>query len=148
MRFVQVLVLSALMASSVEAGDDIASYPQYEWKPGHAVAADLNRNGQVDHAWLGIGADSVGLLVRIDSSTLPIIEIPIDGSRQFGICPGLPPEITLASQSDAPFNALGETPNGYENCPDCVEIVVGGGECDSLHFYWDAMANEIAWWRA
>ena len=102
----------------------------------------------VDSAQLDIGPDSVNLLIKIDSKPLPAIEIPIDASEQFGICPGSKPSISVTPQSDAPLNALGETPRGYEICPECVEIEVGGGECDSIHFYWDAKADELAWWRA
>jgi hypothetical protein len=101
----------------------------------------------MDSARLGIAAESVGLLITVDSKPLPLIEIPVDGSKQFGICPGSAPRISLAAQSDAPLNALGETPQGYEICSDCIEIVVDGGECDSLHFYWDTAANKLAWWR-
>ena len=120
----------------------------YEWPDSLVVVTDLDRSGQLDSAQLGIGADSVALSVKVNSKPLPTIEIPIDGSKQFGICPGSAPSISVIAQSDAPLNALGEIPRGYENCPDCVEIMVSGGECDSLHFYWDTSTNELGWWRA
>lgn len=121
---------------------------RYKWSQSRLVTTDINRNGVADVAQLGIGSKSVGLLIKVDSNSLPVIEIPVDGSMQFGICPGSAPRISVAPQSEAPLNALGETPRGYEICPKCVEIVVSGGECDSIHFYWDTTTNELAWWRA
>ena len=136
----------ALICTPAVAGQDNAGV--YDWRPSLSVEVDLDRNGQVDSAQLGIAAESVGLLITVNSKPLPLIEIPIDGSKQFGICPGSDPGISLVAQSEAPLNALGETPQGYEICSDCIEIVIDGGECDSLHFYWDTTAGKLAWWRA
>lgn len=143
-----VFLVLAASASSAYGDDSAAQYPEYEWSHKLAVVADLNRNGVKDHASLGVGSHNAGLLIRVDSTQLPIVVIPIDGSTEFGICPGSAPTISVVPQSEAPLNALGETPRGYEICPECVEIVVGGGECDSVHFYWDVTTSEIAWWRA
>lgn len=150
MKTLALVLLLAFVASASSAHVDnaAAQYPEYGWSHKLAVVADLNRNGIKDHARLGVGSRSVGLLIRVDSTQLPIIEIPIDGSQEFGICPGSAPTISVAPQSEAPLNALGETPRGYEVCLECIEIVVGGGECDSVHFYWDVITSEIAWWRA
>jgi hypothetical protein len=136
----------ALVLASAAAGMDQTIL--YDWRPSHIVEVDLDRNGQIDSAQLGIAPDNVGLRVTVNSNLLPIIDIPIDGSRQFGICPGSEPSISLVAQSDAPLNALGENPQGYEVCEDCIEIVVSGGECDPLHFYWDTTTNQLTWWRA
>jgi len=120
----------------------------YTWPPSLAVEMDLDRSGTSDSARLGVADKSVRLLLTIDSKPLPAIDIPIDGSKEFGICPGSEPSMSVIPQSEAPLNALGESPHGYEICPDCTEIVVGGGECDPLHFYWDTVADKLAWWRA
>jgi len=144
-RFPATVCLSLVCFSAVVHADHASPY---EWPAALVVQADLDRSGQLDTAQLGVAAESVGLFVKIDSSPLPIIEIPIDSSQQFGICPGAAPGISVVPQSEAPLNALGETPRGYEICPECVEIVVSGGECDALHFYWDTVKNELSWWRA
>ena len=146
MKTLVAIVFFALTLLPAIASADEAE--RYEWNHSLIVTADINRTGIADSAQLGISSDSVGLLLTVDSKPLPIIDIPIDGSKQFGICPGSAPSISVVPQSDAPLNALGETPRGYEICQDCVEIEVGGGECDSIHFYWDTTANELAWWRA
>lgn len=145
MKWIVAIPAAALIGAPAVAGADRLDV--YDWRSSLVVEADLDRSGVVDSAQLGISDRSVGLLVAINSRPLPVIDIPVDGSKQFGICPGSEPSISIAPQSEAPLNALGETPQGYEICPDCVEIVVGGGECDPIHFYWDTIANRLAWWR-
>ena len=120
----------------------------YDWRPSLTVEVDLDRNGQVDTAQLGVSTDSIALRFTVNAESLPVIEIPIDGSQQFGVCSGSEPSIRLAAQSEAPGNALGETPQGYEICAKCFEVVVGGGDCDPLHFYWDTTTNKLSWWRS
>jgi hypothetical protein len=112
------------------------------------VRMDLDRNGKMDSAQLGIEPDRARLAIELNNTLLPIIDIPIDGSKEFGICPGAMPKISVVPQSEAPLNALGESPEGYSICAKCVEIVVAGGECDSLQFYWNVVANNVSWWRA
>lgn len=120
----------------------------YDWRRPVSVSADFNRSGQTDLAELGVSPDSVALRVTIDGKQLPLIEIPIDGSRQFGICPGSDPGMALTPHSEAPLNALGSFPQGYEVCEDCIGFVVSGGDCDSIYFYWDSVANALGWWRS
>lgn len=143
--FIEIVGGAIVFASAAAGAHQVATY---EWPPSLTVELDLDRNGQVDSAQLGIALESVGLRVTVNSKPLPIIDIPVDGSKEFGICPGSLPSISLTAQSDAPLNALGETPRGYDICEDCIEIVVGGGECDPLHFYWDTTTNQLVWWRA
>ena len=146
MKWIIAIVCGALVFASAAAAADQSAI--YDWRPSRTVEVDLDRNGQVDSAQMGISPENVGLRVTVNSKQLPIIDIPIDASKQFGICPSPEPSISLVRQSDAPFNALGETPQGYEICDDCIEIVVGGGECDPLHFYWNTITKRLAWWRA
>jgi hypothetical protein len=142
--FIAIVGGAAVLASAAVGAHQSATY---EWPSSLTVELDLDRNGQVDSAQLGIAPERVGLRVTVNSKLLPVIEIPVDGSKQFGICPGSGPSISLTAQSEAPLNALGETPRGYEICEDCIEIVVSGGECDPLHFYWDTTTNQLVWWR-
>ena len=135
-------IASLLVVAHADQGKD------YKPPPSPIVEMDLDRNGEIDSAQLDIGTDQVHLLVKLNKRPLPVIGIPIDASKQFGICPGSTPRINVVPQSEAPLNALGETPQGYEICPTCVEIVVDGGGCDSLHFYWNFVTKKLTWWRA
>ena len=144
-RFVAIVGLSIASVLVIANADEAKDYKS---PSSRVVQMDLDRNGESDSAQLGIGPDQVRLLVKLNKKPLPVIEIPIDASQQFGICPGSTPKISVVPQSEAPLNALGETPQGYTICPTCVEIVVDGGECDSLHFYWNVVTKKLAWWRA
>jgi hypothetical protein len=121
----------------------------YRWDVERIISVDLNRDGQADRAALGIQKGQVALAVQMTGRDAPIfIEIPIDGSQQFAICPGAEPHITVEEQSAAPLDALGENPAGYEICPNCFEITIDDGECDPSQFYWDVLSNQLSWWRA
>lgn len=144
------IVIAALSAAMVVASVAVATDRDdtYDWTRLPAVEVDLDRNGHADVAELGVAAKSVRLRLTVNSKRLPLVDIPVDGSKEFGICPGSPPSLRVIPQSEAPLNALGETPRGYRICEECVEILVMGGECDALHFYWDATTGQLAWWRA
>jgi len=150
-----VYALLLLPAASLanEGSNFVASlngrYAEYHWDATRVIAVDLNRDGAIDRVALGLRKNSVAFLVQLGGIDAPLIEeVPIDGSQQFGICPGDDLQISLRKQSEAPTEALGENPSGYEICPTCFEVVVGGGDCDPLHFYWDVTAKQLGWWRA
>lgn len=112
-----------------------------------SITADLDKNGQQDVAKLRTTDRSVFLSIKLNSRDMPIIEVPIDGSKQFAVCPGPKLRMKLGLQSEAPLNALGEWPRGYAACPECVEIEIIGGECDPIYFYWNQADGKIDWWR-
>jgi hypothetical protein len=121
----------------------------YQWNATRVVSVDIDRDGAVDRAALGLRTDTVALLLQLGGNKEPLVtEIPIDAGKQFGICAGDDRQISVHQQSDRPQNALGENPPGYEQCPECFEIEIGGGDCDPIQFYWDVAANQLSWWRA
>ena len=149
------LFLALLSASVVLAADSAAPlkdlskrYPAYAWSGERIVRTDLNRDGKVDTVALGISDNKVALALFLSAKKLALTEIPIDASKQFGVCGGTQPTITVRAQSDAPLNAIGKLPEGYLGFAKCVEIVVSGGECDPLQFYWNTKSRKPAWWRA
>ena len=138
-----------LAASEASLLDDLAvRYPSFSWSGTRLVQGDLNRDGKIDNAALGIGTGKVALALTLDGKDPVLMEIPVDASKQFGICPGPEPKIDIRPQSEAPLNALGATPQGYEICSKCIEIVVSDGGCDPLQFYWNTKSKKLAWWRA
>jgi hypothetical protein len=124
-------------------------YVDYQWTPERTVAVDLNRDGAGDLIALGLQTNRVMLFIELGGIAEPIVvTIPVDAGKQFGICPGSDARISVHEQSEAPLNALGENPQGYEVCPQCFEIEVGSDSCDPLRFFWDLIANQLSWWRA
>lgn len=130
---------------------DVAPFT-YLWPDdeGFVVDTDIDRDGRIDAARLGLRRDTVALQTTIGGVAQPLIEIPMDGSRQFGVCPAEEgdPTLTLQPRTTDPLEALGEMPEGYEQCDDCHDLVVQGGPCDPIHFYWNAVSGRLAWWRA
>ena len=140
---------AALAASEASFIDDLAArYPGFRWSGTRILQADVNRDGKQDKAALGIGTGKVALALNLDGKNAVLMEIPVDASKQFGICPGPDPKIAIQPQSEAPLNALGATPQGYEICSICIEIVVSDGGCDPLQFYWNTKSKKLARWRA
>jgi hypothetical protein len=123
-------------------------YPDYKWDSNRLVSVDLNRDGSTDAAALGTQRNQVALAVQVAGHDSALVVIPIDAGQQLGICSGRDLSISAQEQSEAPSEALGETPEGYEICPKCFEIRIDDGDCDPLQFYWDVIANKLNWWRA
>ena len=51
----------------------------YDWRPSLTVNADIDRDGKMDSAQLGIADERIGLLVTLNLNPLPVIDIPVDG---------------------------------------------------------------------
>ncbi len=148
--FVALLAASAALAADEASllGDLRARYPAFGWSDARIVRGDLNRDGTPDTVALGVSAGKVAIVLLLSGKDPKLTEVPVDNRKQFGICPGAGPNIAFRPQSEAPLNALGQTPPGYQICAKCIEIVVTGGDCDPLQFYWDTKSNKLAWWRA
>jgi hypothetical protein len=126
-----------------------SSHGEYQWHSVRVVTIDLNRDGIADNAALGLRKEKAALVVKIARRSEQLIrEIPVDAGKQFGICPGGEPRISVSLQSEAPLNALGENPEGYDVCDKCFELIVSGGDCEPLYFYWNTKAGLLSWWRA
>jgi hypothetical protein len=143
------LVVASLAAEADEPLTILkCRYGDYQWHDSRIVPVDLNRDGTIDQAALGLQQAKVVLLLQIGGGAEPsVIEIPIDGSKQFGICPGDEPKIAVRPQSAMLENAFGQRLPGYEICPECLEIVIDSRACDPLQFYWDMESDQLAWWR-
>jgi len=143
------LLLASLVAEADEPLVELKNqYPEYQWHSNRIVSVDLNRDGLIDQAALGLHQAKVVLVIHVGGDMEPsVIEIPIDGGKQFGICPGDEPKIAIRLQSEMPENAFGEKLPGYEICPECFEIVIDTGACDPLQFFWDMDSKQLSWWR-
>lgn len=154
MRHFGLPVLLIAVSMPLSAGDVLhvsglaTRYPGFSWSSTRLVQGDFNRDGKQDRAALGIAADKVVLALLLHGKHPELTEIAVDPGKQFGVCPGTEVTIAVRLQSEAPRNALGATPQGYEICTKCIEIVVSGGDCDPLLFYWNKKSKKLAWWRA
>jgi hypothetical protein len=123
----------------------------YSWPEARSVEADIDRDGVVDRFILGDRHDGLALRAIVAGVEQPLFELPADANRQFAICfsreEGVEPTIRVEPQTEAPLEALGSLPDGYRVCDACRQVVVSGGECDPVHFYWNIEAKRLDWWR-
>jgi len=112
------------------------------------VAADLACDGKLDRAVLTQGKDSVTVRVRFAkrSRTPQSISFPV-GSTQAAIC-ALPASIEEESLDFDPGDDGGVGPlKGFLRSKTCKGLVLGGGDCDPIHLYWDRDSHHVRWWR-
>lgn len=121
-------------------------HPSFRWSDERVVEARLRSDGSMAVAALGIGDSSLLLIVETPRGEDAPVEIPVDSRLQFGVC-GTDASLRVQETSERPFNATGEYPEGYSLCETCVELVVEGGGCDPIHFYWNHVSDSLDWWR-
>lgn len=119
----------------------------FQWNAKDAVVADLDGNGKPDRIELGQSEHNLAIKLHLNGMAHPVVTIPIDGAKQFGVCPVGAARLSVQARTGAPNEALGAYPPGYQECMECKEVVLSAGECDPLHFYWNKQANKLDWWR-
>jgi len=124
-----------------------SAYPQVIWDT-LSVRADLNCDSLPDEARIGHykGHIFVGFTFA-DAKEPDILEFAVAGGIQQAIC-GEPATLTTESQDFSPSasDERGELP-GFRRSAWCVGLRLAGGECDSVHIYWNHDAKQITWWR-
>ena len=143
-------VLSPVLIGNARADslEDIKSaYPQYEWSNTRTVTLDFDRDGKPDFAAFGLGKKQAALAIRFGSGRSSLEVFPISAGKQFAICGIEEASISFEKQSAGYFEESGEIPDGYQVCEKCYQIVVSGGRCDPLHFFWNKKSRTTNWWR-
>ena len=131
-----------------ESLEDIKSaYPLYEWSNSRAVSLDFDRDGKPDFAAFGFGKNQAALAIQFGSGKSKLVSLPLSAEKQFAICGTQEASISYEKQSVGYFEESGEVPDGYQVCEKCYQIVVSGGMCDPLHFFWNKKKGAINWWR-
>lgn len=134
--------------ASADSLEDIKSaYPRYEWSNSRTVILDFDRDGKPDFAAFGLGKKQAALAIRFGSGRSSLEVFPISAEKQFAICGTEEASISFEKQSAGYFEESGEIPDGYQVCEKCYQIVVSGGRCDPLHFFWNKKSGTTNWWR-
>jgi len=142
------LVSLAFGNACADSLEDIKSAnPLYEWSNARTLSFDFDRDGKPDFAAFGLGKKHAALAIRFGSGKSKLVAFPISAGKQFAICGTQEAAISFEKQSGGYFEESGEVPDGYEVCEKCYQIVVSGGMCDPLHFYWNKKSGSINWWR-
>ncbi len=123
-----------------------AAAPEVAWSEGSHLPADFDCDGDTDHAFLGHrpGRVYVGL-VRAASPKPEILEFAVNPGVQAAIC-GEPAELAVESLDYDPTEAVGPI-EGFRRSQSCKGLQLSGGECDSVHLFWNHKTRQLEWWR-
>ena len=137
-----ILFLFAQMAHSEEI----------QWDEESLVTADINCDGIVDHSKIGYDKLSVILMLELgDRKGTELLKFRLSsGISQSSLCGS---KVTLSKEEppkdddDAFKFGLGAVPDGHKSLEGCFDLNLSGGECDSIHVYWNHNRNKLSWWR-
>ncbi len=124
-----------------------AAEPSVRWQEASRVRVDVDCDGKVDDVYLGRQAAKVYVgLLRAAEGPPSVLAFEIGTTAQAGIC-GEPASIAsealpLPTSADAPAEAA---PGATH--PRCRGIRLSGGECDSIHLFWNSKTKRLDWWR-
>jgi hypothetical protein len=109
---------------------------------------DIDCDGKIDTAKVENTKDKAKVSVTIaKDSSVHVLEFGLGNpGLQSSLC-GNMASISKETLDSSVSEAIGEMPEGYKVSEQCHGIRVSGGECDSMHIYWNHEKQTIYWWR-
>jgi hypothetical protein len=124
-----------------------AAKPDVKWESATALSADFDCDGRADQAFLGRSGGRVFVGVVGTARSQPaILDFAVGGGMQPAIC-AEPAVLSIESLDYDPGEAVGEI-DGFHRSKACKGLQLEGGQCDSLHLYWNHNTKRLEWWRA
>jgi hypothetical protein len=121
--------------------------PDVQWDAASVLSADFDCDGRRDQVLLGRSPGKVFIgLVRAVPSKPEILEFAVDASLQAAICQE-PAKVEVESLDYDPADAVGKIP-GFRRSRTCRGIQLSGGDCDSVHIFWNHQTKHLGSWRA
>lgn len=114
------------------------------------VEGDFDCDGKTDMAIIRIIDKEVILSIELgnekQANTLKFVLG--NPSSQISLC-GTTAHLSTKAPSDNEYfeAALGGTPEGYNTSSQCFDLNISGGECDSMHIFWNHKTSMFNWWR-
>lgn len=123
-----------------------------KWVDDSAVVADIDCDGTQDQSKIGYQNSNVILSVTLGGSDHEqLLSFGLgSGTRQDSLCgatASLSKEIPPQNNDDTFTYGLGAIPDGHIYRQGCFDLNLSGGECDSIHIYWNHNKNKLYWWR-
>ena len=112
------------------------------------VEGDINCDGNKDSARIAQVNDKVVLTVVLHDGTIAN-ELSFgvgDPMRQDALC-GMSAHLNSEQMTEDLSVILEQNPEGYRPSSACIGLNISGGECDSIHIFWNHVTNELNWWR-
>jgi len=119
--------------------------PDVHWDK-QTISGDFNCDGRKDHAALGHQPGKVFVGIVLSDGTQPhILEFAVHRGENAAVCS---PAAVLRKESldYDPKETVGEL-EGFHQTKDCWGLQLEDDECDSIHFYWNTVTRQVAWWR-
>ena len=121
--------------------------PIVAWDSTSIVRGDFNGDGRRDAAIIGIHQQRVFVAVVLSASPrklkTEVLAFGIGTHSSDSICE-LPAKLTVEPLECSPLDA--PLP-GCRPSSKAASLVLLGGECDPINFYWDHQNKKLAWWR-
>ena len=141
------VLLAAMLAAAVQDNTAAVSpqsalqqlseaRPEVRWDPKSGVRADFDCDGRPDRAFLGRNDGRVYVgLVRAADQKPEVLDFAVDGRFQEAIC-AEPAKLVVESLDYDPTDAVGPI-DGFRRSTTCQGLELSGGECDSIHLFWN-----------
>ena len=121
--------------------------PSVSWDSTSIVRGDFDGDGRLDTAISGANQQQVFVAVVLAAhpkkTRTEMLAFGIGTHSTDSICE-LPAKLTVEPLECSPLDDL--LP-GCRPSPKAASLVLYGGDCDPINFYWDHKNNKLAWWR-
>jgi len=130
-------------ASAIAAGS-----PGIRWDKTTLVTGDFNGDGTQDWAMVGYKGSGIELAVRFSGgktskAQTQLLAFGIDPSAQAAICEA-PAKLRVEKLQCQPGDGALSV---CDSADTSSSLDLSGGECDSIHIYWNGDAKKMAWRR-
>lgn len=151
----QAIFFALLLPSAAFAALDVSQVIQavkriqstVAWDSTSIVRGDFNGDGRRDAAIIGIHQQRVFVAVVLSASPrklkTEVLAFGIGTHSTDSSCE-LPAKLTVEPLGCSP---LVDPLPGCGPSSKAVGLVLFGGECDPINFYWNHQSNKLAWWR-
>ncbi|AIF45961.1 hypothetical protein [Dyella japonica] len=148
------LVLAlALLATCVLASESDALTRLQRTSSGHiwdrdsVLKIDIDSDGKPDYVFLSQDSKSasVGLVLGQRGRRVIVHTFPIGDPSQDSLC-AAPAGIAKESLDYDPTDEVGAI-SGFRRSKAGTAFILGEGECDLFHFFWNTKTNNLDWWR-
>lgn len=142
------LLTTSVMASESDALKSLQkASPDHIWDRESALKVDIDSDGKPDYVFLSQDSRSatVGLVLGQRGLRVIVQTFPIGDTSQDSLC-AAPAGIGKESLDYDPTDAVGPIA-GFRRSRVGTAFILGGGECDVFHFFWNTETNKLDWWR-
>ncbi len=147
--------LAALLAGAAHAADPVDEALQrlrhadrtHAWQARGALRIDIDADGRPDYVFLSQDAHAatVGLVLGRTDRAVSVRSFAIADSTEDSLC-AAPASIDSESLDYDPYDTPGSIA-GFQRRRNGTGFILGGGECDVFHFFWNADTHALDWWR-